>query len=294
MRRLSISEISIITIAAVLVALTLAPAVARMQRSYAEAKCQSNMRRIAEAMALYVTDNSGRYPTNRVKDPSTGAALNVDPDLPLSNPTANPPIRFQYGYNWVEALYPYMQSAAATTGSDWKTFLKCPNALLKSLPGASYSMNPSVSYAFNIYLVEYWQGLAHSSEKLIMCREMDRLVGASLRPSNDYIVQYGFRNLNLGSIADTPKTAFLADGLDGLCRPASSNPHLTYRVHAQGSHILFADGHVGAFTSEYMPTTTTASASWSSETRQWFNFKPNNTATGAPPQYLQGSIAISP
>lgn len=293
MKRLSIPEITASIVVVVLVALALAPAVARMQRSYADAKCQSNLRRIGEAMALYATDNSGRYPTNRDKDPSTGQALGIDPDMPMSVPT-NPPIRFQYGYNWVEALYPYLQSVATKTGMDWKTFVKCPNAPLKTLPGQYYEMNRSVSYAFNIYLVEYWQSTVRNSEKVMVCREMDRLVGASLRPTNDYIVGHGMRDSTFGSNVDAPKTAFLADGLDDLCRPYATSPHLTHARHGSKSAILFADGHVALLTIDYMPVTTTPTACWSATKRQWFNYRPSNTDPSAPPEYLQGSIAISP
>ena len=52
MKRIRIVDVVVSTVTLVMVALALAPAVARLQRTSAEAKCQSNMRRWAQAIML--------------------------------------------------------------------------------------------------------------------------------------------------------------------------------------------------------------------------------------------------
>lgn len=276
----------VIAIIAVLAAI-LFPVFARVRRAAWTSNCQSNMKQVGNAVRMYCTDNDDTFPTNRLKDPSTGAALSIDPDMPLSTPK-NPPIRFEAGYNWVEAIYPYIERVSGK--SDASSVWKCQSISPRPLPGASYDMHEAVGYSFNIYLIEQPEGAIHGSAQMMMCREMDRLVGASLRPTNDYIVQNGFRNANLGSTADTPKTAFLADGLDDLCKTSNGGSKLNFRLHNNGSHVLFADGHVKGFKNSFMPATTTNSQSYNSQHQQWYNFAPGSTAA----KQLQGSIILSP
>ena len=65
MRRLAAVDAAIIIVIVVIATITLAPAVARVQRNASDARCQSNLQRVAEAIALYQDDNNSCFPTNR-------------------------------------------------------------------------------------------------------------------------------------------------------------------------------------------------------------------------------------
>ena len=282
-RRISFVDIIILSTVAVFVALTLVPAIARMQRTPIEAKCQSNMRRWAEAMALYCADNQGRYPTNRPRITSgVGVILptcNLSPDAPPGQPQP----RFVHSYNWVEALYPYLQSAAEKTGQDWKSFRKCPAASSKTLPEIT-GPNYQVTYVMNRCLVEAWTQLVRQPRNLMMMRESGRLTMATLRPANDCT--------NLSS----PRP------IDPFCTAKDSlvNHVFTqgeFMLHANGSHVMFADGHVKAFDISYFstnpPAYTTAASTYDTNTQQWYNYWFQNPVT--PDQKAKHmSIAISP
>lgn len=282
MRRFSISDMIVSIVVIVLIALTLAPAIARIQRPYAEARCQSNMRRLAEAMSLYTAENNNRYPTNR----RLNGAMSYEVQL---SPISTPQTRFYYGVNWVEALYPYIQKTAEKTGQDSRTFLKCPNASDATYPtSGALAATASVTYTFNGYLAEYSSSIAQNNEKLMMIREMDRLVNAEFRPlsmstHSGSSPNNGVRP-SLGSNADRPYDPFL--NTDIFITSINKNQH------ANGSHILFADGHTKHFTSDYMPSTSsvTQANSWDSTTEQWYNFKPGGSAAAE----MQGTIAITP
>ena len=285
MRRFSIADIIVSIVVIVLIALTLAPAIARIQRPYAEARCQSNMRRMAEAMALYTADNNNRYPTNRIANGTMFYRVQL-------TPVTNPQMRYMYGINWVEALYPYLQKAAEKTGQDYKAFLKCPNASSITSPRTgSPAATASVTYAFNGYLAEYSPSLVQNSEKLMMIREMDRLINAEFRPFNIAMHVPGGPNNGIrpaiGTVADKPYDPFL-NITDAIIGTAVNN-----KPHNEGSHILFADGHTKHFTSDLMPrdSSVTSANSWDAETMQWYNFNKNNTTVGTE---QRRTIAITP
>ena len=287
MRRFSIADIIVSIVVIVLIALTLAPAIARMQRPYAEAKCQSNMQRMAEAMSLYTADNNNRYPTNRKL---TGV---MSYEVQLSAPPPGTQVIFMYGINWVEALYPYIQKTAEKTGQDWRTFLRCPNASNVAYgPTTSLKATAFVTYAFNGYLVEYSSLIVQNSEKVMMIRELDRKMNAEFRPYNDQMHHplsgAGINGIRpaIGSDDDKPMDPFLTTSDMQL-----TGKVLTNKLHANGSHILFADGHTKYFTSDYMPDNSyvTTANSWDTATEQWYNFKPGESASE-----MQGTIAITP
>jgi prepilin-type processing-associated H-X9-DG protein len=225
-------------------------------------------------MALYLPDNYDRYPTNRVLGGGT-----VTYSVPLSvdgvDPTQGKQGQFQYGVNWVEALYPYLQRISARTSTDWKSFRACPNASLARLGGAA--ANPYMTYVFNYYMVELQSSLVRSPESLMMLREMDRHVAAICRPTN--------KPADPG-IGQVPLNSFLTayDGVVG----GTTNPNL----HGTGSYIAFADGHVHYFTTDYFPTRPVYPA-WDSATSRWYNFVYANPSTDQE-RKVNKTIAISP
>jgi hypothetical protein len=283
MRNLSIRELCLLALVMGFIALTLGPVVARLQRESGEAKCQSNLHRLGEAMALYVADNAGRYPTNR---PYTGTQRKlgaIRPYVALSPPVTNPetgkPRVFDYGITWVEALYPYVWRLAEKSGQDWRSYWRCPNAASVSDPTAP-GTNAATSYAFNGCLVEYWAGICRNQNKLMMIREFGRLTCSSLRPTNQ----------TSGDPNMVPMYPFLNTTDYG---PNMRNTSTVNKPHGNGSCILCADGHVKHFTLDYYPdwnSRFSASYRWDSTSQQWWNYNRNPAQT--PPYVL--SIAITP
>ena len=286
MKRFSITDVclSILTLAIVCVAL--APALARVQRTWQEAACQSNLQRWAEAMELYTVDNSGCYPTNRIIQPN-GTLSIVMAEANLSrqevDPSTGNPYRFEYSINWVEALYPYLWARAEKTGQDWKSWMRCPNASSICRPSDS-TWNCAVNYAFNATLAEYGRGIVKNPEKLMMLRELAWTEPAVLRPTNPAA-------RGSSAPANAPKYAFLNSKDPTTPAGQVENGDL----HGGGSYIVCADGHVKHFTIEFYPlyTSTWATSAYDTETNQWYNYvygRPRNPTQAM----LNKTIAITP
>ena len=272
-RTLTAFDVAVCAAVVCLVAATLIPAIARVGRGDADARCQSNLQRWAEAMELYLADNYHRYPTNR-PILSSGGLFIIFPYVNLSpdeiDPGTGKPMRFVYGITWVEALYPYIWNVAAKTDQNWKTFKCCPNARSTRWPDVP-SMNTTVTYAFNRALAERPLVFVKDAKKLMAMREFGRLTISSLRPVNDAT----------GMSAQPPISPFLCSS-DSIVGDTSQE----CRLHGEGSYIVFADGHVRHFTMDFYPYL----ASWDPETAQWWNYAPSS---GKGPPYLK-SIAITP
>ena len=197
---------------------------------------------------------------------------------PGSTGSGGTPLRFQYGINWVEALYPYVQAREAKTARPYKSVFICPNASTNKYPVNS---NAAVTYAFNANLAEHSSQLNTIPNKLMMIRELDRLYNSVLRPVNDSNCSSGTR----------PMSPFLDtyDEAVSQINQRSSTPN----QHSTGSYILFADGHVGYFTTDYFPDQDKISSvnCWDTETQQWWNYNNSNTNV---PDYMRRTIAITP
>ena len=276
MRKTCILDILVIVGLVILVMAALAPAVARVRRSYVEARCQSNMRRLAEAIQAYNVDN-GRYFTNRrfytgTNTPQTVVTSEVRLSLPLVD-TNGEPFRSVNGICWVEALYPYLIKIAKSRGQDWHSVFRCPNASSATYPTGSITAR--VTYVVNFNLLDQYPCLIRDPAKLFMIREVDRMVNSLCRPTT----------LSNGTSTTVPSYPFL-NGFD-----LNISPFMTANMHGSGSHVLFADGHVHYFSTDYFPTQTwyTKAHCWDAETNQWWNYGPGS---GASPPLLK-SIAIS-
>ena len=276
MKKLSGVDIIACVLILILIAFALAPALARMHRTAAEAKCQSNLRRWAEALALYTQDFDGRFPMNRHFGPggTPGAPRQSVPLSHLGFDSDGNPIRYQYGFGWVEALYPYIIDAATKTDQDWLSFMKCPNASDAAYPVSSPTAR--MTYVFNFCLAEYWPALVRNPENLMMLREADRNLHSVCRPIST-------------SCTGTPSILPLyplLEKYDQYLRQTDPN------LHGGGSYIVFADGHVKYFTTDFFPPLPyykTANC-WDGETQQWYNYGPG---ADMPPEYIK-SIAITP
>jgi prepilin-type N-terminal cleavage/methylation domain-containing protein/prepilin-type processing-associated H-X9-DG protein len=259
----------VIAIIAILAAI-LFPVFVRAKAAAQASHCQSNLNQIGKAMKMYLSDWEDTFPTNRMLIPPSTVG-NVIPWVRLSNPALtdsnNEPIRFQYGFNWVEGLYPYIEKVAeGDAASAWK----CPTA--KSSNAAAQGLFASTSYSFNANLVEMPEGVVKNAGNLMMCRELDRRYDAVLRPLYP----------TLTSAAGLPNDPFL-----GPEDATASMRGLKYQLHGDGSTILMADGHVKQFSISYFAK---SQGEWDTESKQYYNWVNTSPLTDA----KRLSIAITP
>lgn len=264
LRRIALLDLVVAVLVLLLVAFALAPALARLQRSSAEAQCQSNLRRWSQAMALYIADNHGWYPTNRPNSGAISYSVNLTPDG-QTDANGNPK-RFASGLNWVEALYPYLWSSANRTAQDWKSFRVCPKASVRT---PSYPSTAYVTYAFNCNLVEQPSAVMRTPRNLMMLRELDWHVNSILRPVNTSPDPYS-----------PPRNAFLTN-FDSFFTPVTPT---TGKIHDAGSYIAFADGHVRYFTIDYY----SKSPEYDPVDQRWYNYVTAGSTA------VRKSIAITP
>lgn len=257
----------VIAIIAILAAI-LFPVFAKAREAARASSCQSNMKQIGSAIKMYLSDWDDCFPTNRSL---TSSAL--VPQVALNDPskidaTTGDVIPNQFGISWVEGLYPYVEKVVG--GSDPASAWKCPNAKDIGFPPITTGPQPfgklaAVTYSFNANLVNQPEAIVKQAANTLMCRELDRRHNAVLRPQN------------VTSTANPmPSNPFL-NKMDATMASTKTN------MHANGSHILFADAHVKAYSINYMPT----NPQWDPNLSQWWNFTSGNAA-------MKHSIAITP
>jgi prepilin-type processing-associated H-X9-DG protein len=277
MRKISIFDVVISLVVVAFVALIFMPAAARMQRDSSEAKCQSNMLRWSQALALYTGDNDGFYPTNRLNGSLVcEAPMSYDRNGNLMMDANGDPVMFNKSANWVESLYPYILKRARSTDQDWRSFMKCP----KAYDCGGNSIYGYISYVMNYNLIEYNSSLVRNNQKVMLLRETDRLYNSMCRPTN----------MSMSNLVK-PNHPFLAAN-DPI--PNHNSPALNSALHGNGSYIVFADGHIHWFDISYFQKdATTFAVAWDSETSQWWNYVYSNPQTDQE-RALNKSIAITP
>jgi prepilin-type processing-associated H-X9-DG protein len=181
-------------------------------------------------------------------------------DIPLSDPTkvdaSGNPLTFEWGPNWVEALYPYIERVGKQ--GDNASVWKCPATRASCYPINSTSA--SNTYAMNYNLVEQPEGILKAAANTMLCREMDRMYNAELRP-----------RLASTDSQTRPIWAFLT------ANDATGNGTCKYKLHGTGSNILFADAHVKGFANALMPLDT--GLVWDATSGQWWNYTAGNKRT---------------
>jgi prepilin-type N-terminal cleavage/methylation domain-containing protein/prepilin-type processing-associated H-X9-DG protein len=256
----------VIAIIAILAAILFPVFAAARKASYA-ADCQSNMKQIGDALKMYLQENHDTYPTNRA--PATGAGT-MQAQVQLSQDPAT--LIFQYGFDWVEELWPYMEKITQNSAGAFRC--KACSDAHEPPAGAAGSMyaTAAVTYAFNYNLCEQPEGVVKTSGNLMAVRELDRLCNSMLRPSNQSL-----------DSTSKPTYAFLtneSNSNDGMTSAIKIQP----KKHGPGSHILFTDGHVKRFSIAYFPL----NCQWDSDSQEWWNF------VGAIYGDRDRSIAVSP
>lgn len=222
----------VIAIIAILAAI-LFPVFAKAKKAAQASNCQANLKQIGNAFKMYLSDWDETYPTNR--DPGGTAIAKGVALSPLGTDAQGKPIRFTDDYHpWVECLYNYIEPV--TADEDYTSVWKCGAATSQRLAKyGSYERtgtggSGTLTYAMNYNLVEQPESVVKTASSMLLCREYDRMTGEGRT--------CGYYN---GSAA--PSYTFLSDGADGLLlSDAAKTPNI--KLHNNGSHILFADGHV--------------------------------------------------
>lgn len=112
-----------------------------------------------------------------------------------------------------------------------------------------------------------------------MCREFGNLTVAILRPGND---------TTDNPDGQPPQHPFLTT--TDLLGDTSK----VWKLHGNGSHVLFADGHVKVYDKDFFPEPSYIKKAncWDAETRQWYNYYFANPTQQQ--KELNRSIAITP
>lgn len=272
----------VIAIIAILAAI-LFPVFARVRKTAWNSDCQSNLSQIGRAFKMYLGEWHDSYPYQDVTQtlsngyPEPGIALSpTDPTVPANLNPDGTLKRFVYGTNWVEALFPYMEAISKDSAGAWAC--KAAAEITDSSGNFAQRGMARVNYSMNINLVGQPEGIIKTASNMLLCREMDRKCNAVLRPVNPSTD---------GSSGSIPIAPFLSATDQGY--PSSAvvpNP----KQHANGSNVLFSDGHVKSFNAGAMPDVLTAALCYDSTDLQWFNFNDDP----ANPIGLRKSIAISP
>jgi len=267
-RGITLLEVVVCLVVVVVVAAILFPMIAHDHGPpLMMSDCQSNMKQIGSALKMYLSDWNDTYPTQRVwqRNGKLGAIRDHVKLTPSGTTNSDgSPKRFQYGVNWVEALFAYVESVSKDGRATWQC-----NASKEKYP--TNSRTACVSYAFNRNLIEQPEQVIRGASNLMAVRELDRMVDSDLRPI------YECRKPGR-----SPVSPFLTD-FD--VRFGKTNP----KLHGTGSNILFADGHVKGFAKNYMPEHIDSKC-WDNDTKQWFNFGPKSRVS----EYMKRTIAVSP
>jgi prepilin-type processing-associated H-X9-DG protein len=226
---------------------------------------------IGKAIWMYKADWNDTYPTNRAWT-SPGKLGPITPRVKLSPRDMDgqgETMTFAYGVNWVESLYRYIENVTRGgsldgVGEVWR----CGSVTNPEISKAG------TTYVFNRNLIEQRETNVRNRSNLMMIREMDRLVDSELRPIND----------SHRSSEHPPMSPFLTrrDPKYGLTQP---------QIHGPGSFVLFADGHVKRYDSDFYPDALDAAHCWDGTTRQWYNL--NNSQANRPAS-SRLTIAVTP
>jgi prepilin-type N-terminal cleavage/methylation domain-containing protein/prepilin-type processing-associated H-X9-DG protein len=277
----------VIAIIAILAAI-LFPVFSRARKAAQASNCEANLKQIGNAIKMYLGDWDDTYPTNRIiTGDGSLDSIYWDCNLskqdtkgePIIDPSTGSPYRFDYAINWVEGLYQYVETI--TKSSDPSSSWKCQAASPTRYPATS---NCGVNYTFNGCLAEQPDGIVKTSQNLMMCREISWTAPAELRPTNPGAS-------TSGATANAPTYAFLSSK-----DPTTPSGQLV-TMHGNGSHILFADGHVKQFDASFVPAKDTANGTpaYDVETSQWYNFVYSGVRANTPKKKaLNKSIAITP
>lgn len=250
-------------ILAVMVAIVIAvlfPVIARPTGCSKKSNCESNLKQIGASVKMYLTDWQDHYPTNR---PVYGSSKvgKISDEVRLTPPAEFVVKGKANNLSWVEALYKYMEPPTDNNGTVDCGAWECKSASTDCYPGDSKTAY--TTYAMNRNLIERPEGCVRASDRTLLVRELDRHANSVLRPTN---YSCGLPNAR-------PQSPFLTED-------DSRIGYTQGKLHSEGSHILFTDGHV----KWYPLSSTNHVIRWNARKKQWI----------LPTTEYLGRIAITP
>ena len=139
----------VIAIIAILAAI-LFPVFQSVRENARQATCQSNLKQLGLAFALYANDYDGNFPAP-ITNYGSGPAFNQVPPTWVSGDPNNTKMYVDVG-----GIFPYVKQRG--NGGLGNTF-GCPDGVAHSGTGISYSSPPGQNYVMNQYLQTGWGGL---------------------------------------------------------------------------------------------------------------------------------------
>lgn len=289
----------VIAIIAVLAAI-LFPVFAKARKAAQNSNCQSNLSQIGRAMKIYLSEWHDMYPTN-ISFGNSNQKWSTVRLTTVAKASQDPPVRFEFGITWVEALYPYMEATSGGNKSGgnsgaWKCNAASDKTDSKDKTGDEYD-TCMITYLMNSFLLEQPEGVIKSASNLMLAREASARTNSGVRPGKigtpiDQSVSQTNRPLYPFLAVDETKTTAT---LDYGYQYALSVNGVIAKQHGNGSNVLFADGHVKSFSTKYMPYGSSAGLvatdSWEANDSQWYNW---NSTTLAVPEPIKRTIAITP
>lgn len=225
------------------------PVFAKCGISSPKSYCQSNMKQMGSAFKMYLQDWHDKYPTNRpVVDGKVGP---ISCYVKLTDVRKLTPGKKPDNLSWVEGLYPYMEMPSEDNNGAWE----CRAASTAAYP--EDSKTAYTTYVMNRNLVERPEDCLRAPDRTMIAREADRHLNAELRPTN----------YSCGRPDVPPDSPFLTDHDSRLGETKGS-------LHANGSHVLFADSHVKFFSGDEVPdqSDVTTRQCWDGKDNQWYNY----------------------
>jgi len=212
----------VIAIIAILAAI-LFPVFAQARESARKASCQSNLKQIGGAIAMYVQDYDETFMLNDGANSVTFQAWTQPPD------TRGPATAARLSV-WTSAINPYVKN--------WKVF-GCPSCPVNTaIPGANTPVDPGKE---NIAISYCWNGLAGNVPTATIQSPAGMIVAweglGKLALRNYAVVNPTYNNPNTAQ----PHPTY---GQRGGAMLYLNPPAAGVWVHGNGSNYLYADGHV--------------------------------------------------
>lgn len=211
----------VIAIIAILAAI-LFPVFAQAREAARKSTCQSNLKQIGSAIAMYVQDYDETFPTSPL--PNNGTLYINPPDSTVTPPAANSP-RYQV---WSQLIQPYVKN--------WKIF-RCPSAgnQIDIYAVGTFSYTELFSYTFNGYLTNYsLAGVLAPAKNIQVWEGIGNVAMKNASQCNPALT-----NLNVYRTF-TPGGSTSAYYNFGYI----PNQRTNVTFHAGGLNYLYSDGHV--------------------------------------------------
>jgi prepilin-type N-terminal cleavage/methylation domain-containing protein/prepilin-type processing-associated H-X9-DG protein len=219
----------VIAIIAILAAI-LFPVFAQAREKARAATCVSNLKQLANALAMYLQDYDEVFPP-----PGDQAAWITQP--PASRPPGSTPVREAF---WTNLIQPYVKS--------WNVF-RCPSgAEVDMLNAANNAPLHTFSYMANTLLSQYSLAGVRTPTKCILIWEgLGNFAQKGFMIANPAITNA----TTPGAVPWTPGVTQVA-----LYGASAATGPWKFNLHSRGQNIAYVDGHVKWVSTPSDPNTT--------------------------------------